>query len=180
MATLAKLVGSVFRFHFSQVGKQGTRLGKKPEYFSALPAERDERGLDVRLVRVCELLPVVANRPIILIHVFGIQVRNIGLRVTQIPTEFIKRTTLRILLAGDDFDMLFVFDRPFLSTFDPGPKFESKPVHAGAEVLQSPEECICPHAAGGHASYRVGSADGTPLALVGIERHFQTHRAVCR
>jgi hypothetical protein len=62
VATLAKLVGSVFRFHFSQVGTQGTRLRKGPEYFRALPAKLYEGWLAVRFAQARELLPVSLSR----------------------------------------------------------------------------------------------------------------------
>ena len=121
LAALLELGRAICRPDGPQIREQGPGSGQGTKDGRAFVAKRDERRLDVGLVKRCEFPAVIANRPVIPIGVLGFEICNIRLGTTQIPAELVKCAALGVALTGDDLVVLFARDCPLLLEFDRGP-----------------------------------------------------------
>src|ERR1035437_6193045 len=144
LAALPKFIGPVLGLNFTQPGKEWASVGEQTQHGGDLLAEPDARRFDFSAFRVLELLTLGADRPFAPVHIFGGEIGNIRLRPIQMPAQFVKRPTLRVLFAFTD-PMVFVSrNRTLGFESDLGPtrlgnhRLE-QPVHRQSKIMNPTE-----------------------------------------
>ena len=122
----------------------GLQIGKQPAGCRHLP----QNGFNVRAKmnhgQTAGFLPRVGDGLVGPVNVLRLEIGDVGLRTAEMPAQFVKTATLRVLLAFNDELMFLKRDGALGLKFDFRPKplgneRPRQPVHRKAEIVQFPQ-----------------------------------------